>query len=65
MVALNGNVISGIGLDRSTEVVYRIEPTLRACLPDPDREITKYVVKAALKFLIDEWLVDVRTNKEG
>jgi hypothetical protein len=65
MVALNGNTIAGIGLDRSARIVYRIEPSLQACLPDPDREITKDDAKTALEFLIDGWLVDVSTNKEG
>jgi hypothetical protein len=54
MVALNGNTIAGVGLDRSAKVVYRIEPALLTCLPDPDREITKNDAKTALTFLIDE-----------
>lgn len=64
MVALNGNTIAGVGLDRSAKIVYRIEPSLLACF-DLDREITTDDAKTALKFLIDEWLVDVSTKKEG
>jgi hypothetical protein len=36
LISMSGNVIDGAGLDRSTGLVYRIDPLLRACLPaDP------------------------------
>ena len=33
LVSMSGNVIDGVGLDRSTGLVHRIDPLLRACVP--------------------------------
>ena len=33
LVTLSGQVIDGVGLDRNTGIVHRIDPLLRACLP--------------------------------
>ena len=35
LVAMNGNIIDGVGLDRQSGLIHRIEPQLRACLPMP------------------------------
>jgi hypothetical protein len=64
MVAKNGTVIAGVGLDRSTSLVYRIEPRLLSCIPR-DEELTEEHVSKALHFLIDDWLVDVNTDVTG
>jgi hypothetical protein len=56
-------VIDGIGLDRATGLVHRIDPVLRACLPDG--EPTAEEIKQSLNFLLDEWLVDVALDRAG
>ena len=33
LVTMSGQVIDGVGLDRDTGLVHRIDPLLRACLP--------------------------------
>src|SRR5262249_38606494 len=36
LISRSGTVIDGVGLDRKTGLVHRIDPLLRACLPDGD-----------------------------
>ena len=57
LVAMSGNIIDGVGLDRDTGLVHRIDPLLRSCLPvvPPSDED----VRDALNFLFDDWLTDV------
>jgi hypothetical protein len=63
LVAMSGKVIDGVGLDRTTGLLHRIDPLLRACLPvNPP---TEEEVRAALQFLLNEWLVDVTLSKVG
>lgn len=63
LIAMSGNVIDGVGLDRGTGLVHRIDPLLRACLPvDP---LSERDVRAAVTFLFDEWLVDVALDRVG
>ena len=57
LIAASGRVIDGDGLDRKTGLILRIDPLLRACLPD--HPPSKREVREALKFILDEWLVDV------
>ena len=60
---MSGNVIDGVGLDRDTGLVHRIDPLLRACLPaNPP---TEQDVRAAVTYLFDEWLVDVALDRVG
>ena len=50
LVAMNGNVIDGVGLDRQSGLIYRIEPQLRACLPTHPpaaQEVTRRTALAA------------------
>jgi hypothetical protein len=57
LVTMSGNIIDGVGLDRDTGLIHRIDPLLRACLPaDPpsDRD-----VQDAVHFLFNDWLIDV------
>jgi hypothetical protein len=63
LVTISGHVIDGVGLDRETGLVHRIDPLLRACLPTLPP--TQEDVRAALIFLLDEWLVDVALDRVG
>ena len=56
-------LIEGAGLDRKTGLVHRIDPLLRACLPE--RAPTEQDVREALTFLLHEWLVDVALDDVG
>jgi hypothetical protein len=49
LISMSGRVIEGVGLDRDTRLVHRIDPLLRACLPaDPP---TKEAVRSSVTFL--------------
>jgi hypothetical protein len=63
MIYMSGSVIDGVGLDRDTGLVHRIDPMLRACVPVSTP--TDEHVRAALTFLFDEWLVDVALDRVG
>ena len=63
LITASGRVIDGAGLDRSTGMVHRIDPVLRRCLPDG--KPTDEEIKQSLKFLMDEWLVDVALDHAG
>jgi hypothetical protein len=58
MVAMGGQLISGVGLDASSKIIYRIDPRLLACLPTDD-DLVEDNVKEQLRWLLNEWLVDV------
>ena len=53
-----GELLAGVGLRRDLGLVFRIDPALLAALPRR-AEIEPRHVAAALRFLLDEWLVDV------
>ena len=63
LVMMSGQVIDGVGLDRNTGLVHRIDPLLRACVPT--NPPTEEDVRAALTYLLDEWLVDVALDRVG
>ena len=63
LVTMSGPVIDGVGLDRDTGLVHRIDPLLRACVPS--NPPTEQDVRDALIFLLDEWLVDVALDRVG
>jgi hypothetical protein len=63
LVTMSGHVIDGVGLDRDTGLVHRIDPVLRESLP-ADKP-TDEEIKQALAFLLDEWLVDVTLDRVG
>src|SRR6516225_1454439 len=63
LVTMSGHVIDGVGLDRDTGLVHRIDPLLRACVPS--NPPTEQDVRDALIFLLDEWLVDVALDRVG
>ena len=63
LISMSGNVIDGVGLDRNTGLVHRIDPLLRACLP---AEVpAEQTVREAVTFLFDEWLIDVALDRVG
>ena len=57
MVAMNGALIDGVGLDRDSGLLHHIDPALRDCIPRGD--ITEADVREAVTWLCDEWFVDV------
>jgi hypothetical protein len=63
MVAENGAIIDGVGLDRDSGIFHHIEPALRDCLPKND--VTEDDVRASVNWLCGEWLVDVLTDITG
>jgi hypothetical protein len=63
LVTMSGPVIDGVGLDRDTGLVHRIDPLLRACVPS--NTLTEQDVRAALIYLLEEWLVDVALDRVG
>ena len=64
MVLPDGTVLSGVGLDRQRGVVFRIPPELLALLPKAEN-CTPRAVAEAMRFLADDWLVDVATDYKG
>jgi hypothetical protein len=64
IVLPDGAIISGIGLDRQRGVVFRIPAELLALLPEAEG-CTPRAVAEAMRFMADEWLVDVATDYEG
>jgi hypothetical protein len=64
MVLEDGSILAGRGLDRERGIVFRIRPELLALLLKAE-DCTPLVVGKAMKFLCDEWLIDVATDYEG
>ena len=63
LVTMSGYVIYGVGLDRNTGLLHRIDPLLYACVPS--EPLSEQGVRDALNFLLDEWLVDVALDRVG
>jgi hypothetical protein len=63
MVAENGAIIDGVGLDRDSGIFHHIEPALRDCLPKS--EVTEDDVRTSVHWLCAEWLIDVLTDITG
>lgn len=63
LVMPSGRVIDGVGLDRKTGLFHRIDPVLRSCVPTTPP--TEENIKDALKFLLNDWLVDVALDPAG
>jgi hypothetical protein len=64
MVLPDATMLSGFGLDRRYNIVFRVAPELEALLPRRE-DCTPAVVAGAIQFLTEEWLVDVSTDYEG
>jgi hypothetical protein len=63
LITASGGLIDGAGLDRATGLFHRIDPVLRKCLPE--KKPTDEEIKKAVRFLLDEWLVDVTLDAVG
>lgn len=64
MVLPDGTILSGVGLDWQRGVVFRIPAELLALLPKVEN-CTPCATATAMRFLTDDWLVDVATDYEG
>ncbi len=60
----DGTVLSGHYLDRQRRILFRVPERLEELLPDLD-DCTPEAVAEAVRFLTDEWLVDVATSYVG
>ena len=63
VVADDGTLVDGDGLDRKTGLFHFIDPDLRKCLPQTTP--TDDEVIEAMRFLCEEWLVDVAADLQG
>src|SRR5262245_38909106 len=64
IVLADGVMLAPEGLDRERGIVFIIPKELRAILPERGN-CTQERVRAAMKFLCDEWLCDVATDYTG
>jgi hypothetical protein len=64
IVLYGGKLLGGPGLDRDYGIVFRIPAKLLAILPKK-KDCTPTAVAEAMRFLCDEWLVDVATTYRG
>jgi hypothetical protein len=64
LVLPNGTLLSKHGLDRQRGIVFQIAPDILSLVPDP-KECTDSAVAEAMRFLMDEWLVDVSAGYVG
>jgi hypothetical protein len=60
MISAAGDIIEGDGLDRVTGLFHIIDPSLRSAVPTETP--TQEEVTEAVRFLLDEWLVDVAAD---
>ena len=63
LITASGDLIDGVGLDRTTGLFHRIDPIMRKCLPQG--KPTEEQIKDALSFLLHEWLIDVALDLVG
>jgi hypothetical protein len=64
LVLPDGTLLATQGLDRQRGLIFRLQPELLALLPDP-RDCTEKAVAEAMRFLTNEWLVDVACDYVG
>jgi hypothetical protein len=64
VVLYGGKLLRGPGLDRNYGIVFRVPTKLSAILPKKE-DCTPTAVAEAMRFLCDEWLVDVATTYPG
>lgn len=64
VVLPDGTLLAENGLDRERRVSFRIDQTLMRHIPKRE-DCTPEAVRAAYKFLTDEWFVDVMTDRKG
>ena len=64
LVLPDGSMLSARGLDRKSGIVFRTAPELLRIMPGRE-DCTDDQVRAAMNFLLEEWLVDVSANHES
>jgi hypothetical protein len=64
IVLADGGLLAPDGLDRSRGIIFEIQKEVRAIMPRAE-ECTDKAVRAAMRFLCDEWLCDVATDYIG
>jgi hypothetical protein len=64
VVLPDGTLLAARGLDRQRGIVFRVPPDLLVLIPRQE-ECTPDAVADAMRFLTEEWLVDVATNYTG
>jgi hypothetical protein len=64
IVLADGHVLVFDGLERKRGIVFDVEPELMKLLPNR-AACTKAAVGEAMRFLCDDWLVDVATDAKG
>jgi hypothetical protein len=64
LVLPNGSLLTGPGLLRHLNTVFRVPQELLAVVPTPE-ECTPARVANAMRFLTHEWLIDVATDYAG
>ena len=64
LVLSDGSLLAGRGLDRRRGILFRIPPELLAVLPERE-DCTPAAVAEAMRFLTEEWLVDVAADYHG
>jgi hypothetical protein len=64
IVLPDGTLLTARGLDRQRGIVFRVPPDLLALIPGQE-ECTPDEVAESMRFLTEEWLVDVATNYTG
>jgi hypothetical protein len=63
-VLADGSVLTTDGFDQLRGIDFRVQPEVLACVPELG-SVTDNRVEAAMRFLSDEWLVDVAANYAG
>ena len=64
IVLADGEILAFDGFDRLRGIDFRIQPEVLAVMPKR-KECTPEAVAEAMRFLTDEWLVDVATDYAG
>jgi hypothetical protein len=64
LVLPDGKLLAPAGLDREHGIAFKIPSELRSVLP-ARRDCTGAAIAEAMRFLCDEWLIDVATDKTG
>jgi hypothetical protein len=63
LVLPNGQLLAANGLDRNRRIVFRIEPEVVELIPTG--RASGAAIEHAMRFLVDEWLIDVQTDYGG
>lgn len=64
LILADGTVLSEPGLDRDRGIIFKLEAGTAELMPQP-QNCGKEHIAAAMRFLTDEWLVDVATSYTG